>query len=285
MKYLKVILSIIILLILVVVIFLKIPFSPEKAKFLSQMKERMDQSKSCQDVCTLEEIMQLPQPLQTYCSYIGLENFPKYQVVNVVFHDTSFVFNTESEQVITMDYDLWLFYDELFRSAFCSSSMFGIPFEGVDFMSENQSGGMKGFLAKCIPLFNESSKQGFRAGLISWFAESIVINPSVLFSPYVSFEEIDDTHVKATVTYQGVSGSGIITFNEEGAITEFYSDERQEEIIDGEMMKLGWKCYCENYEERNGIKMIAKVRSTKVFPNGKELVYFESDNFTVEYLK
>ena len=65
MKYLKVILSIIILLILVVVIFWKIPFSPEKAKFLSQMKERMDQSKSCQDVCTLEEIMQLPQPLQT----------------------------------------------------------------------------------------------------------------------------------------------------------------------------------------------------------------------------
>ena len=79
---------------------------------------------------------------------------------------------------------------------------------------------------------------------------SVVINPAVLLSPYVSYEEIDDTHVKATVTYGDVSGSGVFTLNEAGAITEFYSAERQVETIDGVKMELGWKCYYDEYEER-----------------------------------
>ena len=45
----------------------------------------------------------------------------------------------------------------------------------------------------------------------------------MFLSPYVTYEEIDNTHIKATVTYQGVSGSGVFTFNDEGAITELLS--------------------------------------------------------------
>ena len=112
-----------------------------------------------------------------------------------------------------------------------------------------------------------------------------MVNPSVFLSPYVSYEEIDESRLKATVTYQGVSGSGIFTFCENGEISEFYSDERQVEKIDGQTLHLGWKCYCDSYEERNGIKMPTNIKSTKLFPDGKELVYFASDHFTVKYLK
>lgn len=285
MKFFKRVIIVIVVLIFLAVLYLNLPFSPEKKKFIASMEDRVNRTKKSNEVCTLEEIKQLPEPLQRYCNYIGLENFPKYKSVNVNFIKTNFVFDTKSGKVLSMDYDLWLFYDEIFRSAFCSSSMFGIPFEGVDYMTEDNSGGMKGVLAKKIKLFDVDDDQGYKAGLISWFAESVVINPSSILSPYVTYEAIDDSHVKATVSYNGVSGSGIITFNEEGAITEFYSDERQVEEIDGVTMKLGWKCYYEDYVERNGIKTITKVKSTKVFPDGSELVYFSSDNFSVTYLK
>ncbi|MBQ5851707.1 MAG: hypothetical protein IIW54_12985 [Lachnospiraceae bacterium] len=145
--------------------------------------------------------------------------------------------------------------------------------------------GKKGILAKSLVLFDECDEQGYKAGLISWLAESAVINPSVFLSSYVTYEEIDDTHIKATVTYQGVSGSGIFTFNNEGKIIEFYSVERQVEEIDGVKMELGWKCYYDKYEERNGIKTATNVKSTKLFPDGRELVYFESKDFKVQYIK
>lgn len=249
------------------------------------MQNKVAGVKASDEVCTRKEIEQLPAVLQKYCEYIGLEKIPKYQVVNVRFDKTDFIFDTKSEKVLKMDYDLWLFYDKIFRSAFCRSSICGIPFEGSDYVTDDRKGGMQGFLAKVLPLFNVCDAQGYKASLISWLAESAVINPSVFLSPYVSYEEIDDSHLKATVTYQGVSGSGIFTFLESGAISEFYSAERQVEEIDGQKLRLGWKCYCEQYEERNSIRMATKIKSTKLFPDGKELVYFASDNFTVDYLK
>ena len=159
--------------------------------------------------------------------------------------------------------------------------MFGIPFEGMDYMTDQREGGMKGILGKKLMLFDTHDEQGYKAGLISWLAESAVINPSVFLPPYVTCEELDDRHVKATVTYQGVSGSGIFTFNNAGEITEFFSAERQVEEIDGVKMKVRWKCYCSDYQERNGIKTATKVKSTKIFPDGRELVYFETNDIQI----
>ena len=285
MKKIKIILLILIVLVSSITIYWKIPGSPEKVKFQKAMQKRANEAEKRCEVCSRKEIEQLPEPLKKYCEYIGLENFPKYQVVNVVFNDTDFVFDTKSGKIISMDYDLWLFYGDVFRSAFCSSSMYGIPFEGMDYVTDDRQGGMKGILAKSLVIFDNHDEQGYKASLISWLAESSVINPSVFLSPYVTYEEIDDTHIKATVTYQGVSGSGIFTFNNEGEITEFYSAERQVEEIDGVKMELGWKCYYDKYEERNGIKTATNVKSTKLFPDGRELVYFASKDFKVQYIK
>lgn len=285
MKRIKIILLILIMLVISIIIYWKVPSSPEKVKFQNAMQKRANEAEKSREVCSRKEIEQLPEPLKKYCEYIGLENFPKYQVVNVVFNDTDFVFDTKSGKIISMDYDLWLFYGDVFRSAFCSSTMYGIPFEGIDYATDDRQGGMKGILAKKLVLFDERDEQGYKASLISWLAESAVINPSVFLSPYVTYEEIDDTHIKATVTYQGVSGSGIFTFNKEGEIIEFYSAERQVEEIDGVKMELGWKCYYDKYEERNGIKTATNVKSTKLFPDGRELVYFASKDFKVQYIK
>lgn len=285
MKKVRVIILFLLVLIIGILLYWKIPYSPEEEKFHKTMQKRTDETKRSDEVCSREEISKLPGAMQKYCEYIGLENFPKYQAVNIVFKDTDFVFDTKSEKKLKMDYDLWLFNGNIYRNAFCSSSMYGIPFEGIDYMTEDQQGGMKGFLAKTIPIFDVRVEQGYRASLISWLAESAVINPSALLSEAITYEEIDDTHVKATVTYNGISGSGIFTFNEEGALTEFFSAERQIEEIDGVRMELGWKCTCEDYEERNGIQTASKIKSIKVFPDGKELVYFAADNYTVSYLK
>lgn len=285
MKIVKVILLILIMLVICIAVYWKLPGSPEKTKFQKAMQKKADETEKSSEVCSRQEIEQLPEPLKKYCEYIGLENFPKYQVVNVLFDDTDFVFDTKSGKIINMDYDLWLFYGDIYRTAFCSSSMYGIPFEGTDYVTDDRQGGMKGILAKKLVLFDTHDEQGYKASLISWLAESAVINPSVFLSPYVTYEEIDNTHIKATVTYQGVSGSGVFTFNDEGAITEFFSAERQVEEIDGVRMELGWKCYCDGYVEKNGIKTATSVKSTKIFPDGRELVYFAAKDYTVQYIK
>lgn len=279
-----IIIGIIMVCIGLLLIYWNISYSPSKSKFDKELKARLLKVEVSNEVCTKEEIEKLPEPLIRYCNYIGLENTPKYQVVRTLFKNTKFVFDASSGKLLDMDYDLWLFFDEFYRSAFCSSSMYGIPFEGRDYCTDDKEGGMKGILGKAIQLFDVSTKQGYEAGLISWLAEGAALNPSILLSPYVTYEYIDNTKVKATVTYKGVSGSGVFTINEDGAITEFYSDERQVEKIDGIDTRIGWRCEYEDYILENGILRAHTVRSIKIYPD-KEVVYFAADNFEVDYLK
>ena len=265
-------------------IYWSIPYSPYKASFNKEMESKVDAIEKTKEVCTAEEIAKLPEPFKRYCEYIGLEGFPKYQITHVFFPKTKFVFNASTGKIIDMDYDLWLFNGEPYRSAYCNSSLYAVPLEGIDYCTEEKLGGMKGMLGKIVQIFDEKDEQGYKAILITWLAESAAFNPSVLLSPYVSYETMDENHVKATITYNGVSGSGIFTINEEGQITEFYSDERQVEEIDGIKTLVGWRCEYRDYEKNGELQRIHTVRGVKVFPD-KEVVYFDSNNFTIEFVK
>lgn len=276
--------GIILTLIGLIFVYWNISYSPYKHQFTKQMEEKVSQVPSVTEVCTDEEIDQLPEPLKRYCDYIGLKNFPKYQVVRTTFMNTDFVFDDKSGKVLDMDYDLWLVFNQPFRSAYCSSSIYGIPFDGIDYCTQNQEGGMKGIIGKAIQIFDVHSKQGYQAGLISWFAEALILNPSVVLSPYVTYEVMDANQVKVTVACNGVSGSGLIFIDDQGVVTSFYSDERQVENIDGVETRIGWKCEYEDYRMENGIMQAHTVRSIKIYPD-KEVTYFESDDFKIEYRK
>lgn len=279
-------LGILCILIGIVVIYWNISYSPYKSEFNNKMHARMNEITSYGEVCTSEEIEKLPEPLKRFCEYIGLEGTPKYQAINVMFNDTKFVFDDKSGKILDMIYDLWLFYDEgkVFRSAYCESSMYGVPFDGMDYCTDNFEGGMRGILGKAIPIFDVHTEQGYQAGVISWFAESLAFNPCILFGDAVEYEVIDANHVKVKITKNGVSGTGKIYIDDNGAVREFYSEERQVENIDGKDVRIGWRCEYDDYEEKDGKRMIGTVRGIKVYPD-KEVVYFDSEDFTIKLCK
>lgn len=88
--------GILIVIIGAVIIYWNIPYLPYKVQFDKQMESREAGIDYTVEVCTREDIASLPKPLQKYCAYIGMENFPKYQVVNTAFKNTNFVFDDKS---------------------------------------------------------------------------------------------------------------------------------------------------------------------------------------------
>ena len=204
--------------------------------------------------------------------------------MNIIFHNTKFVFDSEKGIQLNMDYDLWLLCDKPFRSAFIESSMFGVPFDGIDYCTDDKVGGMKGMIGKAFEIFDVHNEQMYKAGLISWLAEGACVNPSILLSDFVTYEEIDASHVEATITYNGVKGTGIFTFDEEGKLLGFESDERQEEEINGVMTQIGWKAIYEDYTGKNGILIPNIMKAIKVYPD-KEVIYFDSNNIEIFYYK
>lgn len=267
-----------------VLVYWSIPYSPAKTTFNKDMKKRLNKVVRNEEVCTQEEIDKLPEALRKHCQYIGLAGSKKNNAVNVEFHNTKFVFDSNKGTILDMDYDLWLFYEKPYRSAFCKSSMYGVPFDGIDYCTDDKIGGMKGMLGKAVEIFDVHNEQMYKAGLISLLAEGAGVNPCILLYDYVTYEEIDSTHVKATIAYNGVEGTGIFTFDEHGRLLQFESDERQVEEINGVMTPIGWKAKYGDYKEKEGILIPSNIQVIKIYKD-KEVVYFNSKNFDIFYYK
>jgi hypothetical protein len=274
--------GVVLILIGFVLIYWNISYSPVKTAFDKEMKNRLNKVLTNEEVCTQDEIDKLPEALKKHCEYIGLAGSKKNNVVNVLFHNTKFVFDSNKGTILNMDYDLWLFCDKPYRSAFCKSSMFGVPFDGIDYCTDDKIGGMKGILGKTVQIFDVHNEQMYKAGLISLLAEGAGVNPCILLSDYVKYEEIDSTHVKATISYNCVEGTGIFTFDEQGKLLEFESDQRQVEEVNGIMTPIGWKAKYGDYKEKEGILIPGNIQVIKVYTD-KEVVYFSSNNIDVFY--
>lgn len=272
-------LTVIIGLVVLILIYWKIPYSPMHCKFNKRMQLRGENIQKTDEQCLRDEIERLPEPLKKYCDFIGLENQSKPKKMHALFKNTKFVFDESTGKIINMDYDLWIFLNQPYREAFCSSSVYGIPFEGLDYQVEGKDdGGMKGYLAKGIQIFDTKIPQIQRTMLVTILAESAMLNPSILLSEYVEYEPISDTMVKAVITYNGISGEGIFTFDSEAEILSFESDQRQTPIeINGKMVDVGWKCEASDFVIQEGIKVPTRAKAVKIYPE-YELVYFDSSD-------
>lgn len=275
------IIGIILLVCGLVLIYWNISFSPLHHQFTKEMQKRGEAIGKNNELCSREEIDMLPEPLREYCEFIGLENQNKMTKMHTKFKGTRFVFDEATGKILDMDYDLWIFLDKPYREAFCSSSMYGIPFEGIDYQVEGkEDGGMKGYLGKCIPIFDTKIPDIQRTMLITILSESAMLNPSMLLSEYVEYEAIDDTRVKAVITYDGIRGEGIFTFDSANKILTFESDQRQvPEEINGEMVNVGWRCVASDFVDKDGVKVPTRAKAIKIYPD-HELVYFDAADIT-----
>lgn len=263
-----------------ILIYWNIPYSPNQCAFKKKIEQRLKTTTEAKERYTSQEIERLPVAMQRYFNYIGCVGKEKHNVVNIQFEDVNFQFDKSTK--IKMDYNLWLFADQPYRAANIVSSRYGVPFEGQDYMTDTE-GGMKGILGKAFQIFDTHDEQMYEAGLISLAIEGI-FNPAILLSDYITYEEIDENHVKATISYNGKSGTGIYTIEDDGQISVFESDRRQKEIIDGEISYLGWRTEGEQYKEVEGIKVPTVIRAITIYPEREE-VYFEANKIALNYYK
>ena len=212
-----------------------------------------------------------------HCRYIGT---PKMSYLKMKYHDVDFMQGKDGP-VLKIDYTQYDFVSEPCRMALISSSMFGVPFEGYDYY-QNGVGGMKGVIAKGITLFHQTGEEMDKACLVTYLAESMFA-PAILLQDYISFEEISDYEVKATIYYTGQSASGIFTFNEQHEFVSFTTNDRGVTNPDGTMEYIPWSAVCNEYDfSESGIRYPTKFKAIWNYPEG-DFVYFDGVISTVLY--
>lgn len=265
-----------------IMIWFNIPYSPLKNDFQKDIDAIMyeNQLQVNGEVFSEKDFSDLPAVIQKYlknCGYIGT---PKMSYMKMEYHDVNFM-QSKNGPTLSIDYTQYNFVNKPCRMALIDSSMFGIPFEGYDYY-QNGIGGMKGVIAKTITLFNQTGADMDKSCLATFLAESLFA-PAILLQDYISFEEISDFEVKATISYGGKTASGIFTFNEQYEMVSFTTNDRAVAGADETMEYIPWSALCEEYQTAaSGIKYPTKFKAVWNYPEG-DFIYFDGVINEVSY--
>jgi hypothetical protein len=263
-----------------VVIWFNLPYSPTKSEFTRLTSYQIAQEQMPNGVFTPEDVSELPSPVQKYFQYCGYIGTPKMSNMKINHNDVDFVLspNKPKQKIKYIQYNR---VDEPERIAYIDTSMYGIPFEGID-AYQNGAGSMKGVIAKAFTLFNQKGEAMDKASLVTCLSESLLF-PNFALQDFISWSEIDENHAKAIISYYGISASGIFTFDSNGAMTSFTTDDREYTDMKGNIQKVKWSVVCEDYKDVNGIKYPSTLKAVWHFETTGDLVYFEGSNIAIEY--
>lgn len=253
----------------IITAFFNIPCSKTKTEFNELAKTLSATADNTEGVFRAEDIAGLPAPVQKYYRYCGYIGTAKMPYITITYHDVDFIF--DKNRPLKIDYVQYNFVKEPDRIAYIDSSMYGIPFEGLDSYVDG-AGSMKGVIAKLFTLFHQTGKPMDQSSLVTFLSESLLV-PSAALQDYIVWEAIDDSHAKATISYYGVSASGVFTFNDQGEMLSFTTDDREASSTDGASEKVKWSVVCSDYEEINGIKKPTLFQAIWHYSDG-DLVYF-----------
>ncbi|NNJ32856.1 DUF6544 family protein [Lacrimispora defluvii] len=267
----------VLLLLLGVVIFICIPFSPTAARFSHITGEKAKDTQDVSEVFTQADIERLPAPVQRYFEYCGYLGTPKMAYMRASLTNVDFVMS--ETKTIRIDYKQMNLVRKPERFALISSYLSGVPFEGLD-SYENGRGGMKGTLAKVIPLFDQRGEEMDRACLVTWLAECLMV-PNAALQNFVCWESMDDKQAKATITWEGVSASGIFTFSEAGELLAFRTSNRTAIDMSGKETKADWSAYFREYHIVNGLLQPKVIQSVWHYEAG-DCVYFNQNEAAVD---
>jgi len=255
-----------------------IPYSPTKSEFASLTSRQMQKQPTPNGIFTAKDISKLPSPVQKYFNYCGYIGTPKMSGMKIYHNNVDFVLSPDKPP-LKIKYIQNNSVNEPERIALIDTSMSGIPFEGID-AYQNGAGSMKGVIAKAFALFNQTGEKMNKAGLVTCLSECLLV-PNLALQDFIKWEEIDGTHAKAIINYYGISTSGIFTFDDNGAMTGFTTDDREYADTKGNIQNVKWSAICGDYKEVDGIKHPTTLKAVWHFDTG-DLVYFDGRN--TEYI-
>ena len=165
----------------------RVSYSPLKNIFQERVEQEKQKTTAVNGVFSSEDFSQFPEVIQRYMTHCGYVGTPKMSHMRMVYGKVNFKMN-RSSQAMRVEYVQYNFASYPSRLALIDASIFGIPFEGMDYYYEGH-GGMKGVLAKLIPLFDQQGEEMNRSCLVTYLAECLFM-PMALMENDIKFEVI-----------------------------------------------------------------------------------------------
>lgn len=266
----------------IIVIYLAIPGGRLWKQYLADVKNSLAETKrpgSTQSIFTEEYVAKLPALLRQHIINGGYMEKPIMNNMLIYFRNTKFRISSDKDP-IKIKFMQVNFVNRPDRHAFLTGRIAGIPLQAKDSML-NGFGSMTGVLAKQFQLFCSTGAEMDQGQLITALADAVYM-PSLFLQEYVSWAVIDDHTIEGEITWKGISAKGRFSFDTNGNISRFDTNDRYMEENGKGSSLVPWYVTYSDYKEQNGYFQPGSVRVNWMLPDGDN-TYFVSDHIEVQY--
>lgn len=251
-------------------------------QYLSDVKTSLavtNIQESTQMIFTEDRVAGLPALLRQHIANGGYMGKPMMDNMLITFHNTKFRMST-GKKPINIKFMQVNFAARPDRHAFLTGCIAGIPLQAKDSILDGY-GSMTGVLAKQFQLFCSTGAEMDQGQLITALADAVYM-PSLFLQEYVSWATIDDRTVEGEIAWKGVSVKGRFTFDEEGHIIRFDTNDRYMDENGKGTSLVPWYVTYSNYKAQNGFVQPGEVSVNWVLADGDD-TYFVSDRIEIQY--
>jgi hypothetical protein len=246
----------VIILLAAIIAFATWQFNRNAAATANQLLEKTRSEK--QEVVTATMLHHLPQPVQLWLRNSGIVGREAIRSVRLkqkgwmrTKPDQKKWIATAAEQYITITEPAFAWKVKMNMLPF-------VPVIGLDLFS-NGKGHMNIKLLSLVNVVNDGGDKIDQGALQRYLAE-ICWAPSAALQPYIKWEAVDAYAAKATLTYNGTSGSVIFYFNDKGDMIYCIADRYQGGGKNATLEK--WEVRTTETGVRDGIRVPVKSEVT-----------------------
>ncbi len=111
-------------------------------------------------------------------------------------------------------------------------------------------------LYSLLPIVASTGKELDQGTLLRYMAEMHWF-PSAALNDYLTWEAIDANSARATMSYKGVTASGVFTFSEQGDLLNFIAKRYREDK--GKYVLEDWGGVAKEFKEFHGVRIGSRV--------------------------
>lgn len=247
-----------------------------KETFIKNVSESIQRSDHTTHATLINnDIYHLPVPVQKYLHFVDVVGKPKIRNMKVEMDGQM---RGKSQDWFDFNALQYSTYDEYERMFFIEAVINKIPTKGYHYFSKKNAK-MDIKLLSVFPIVSESSELLRKAETVTLFNDMCIMAPASLISSNIQWELINDNEVNARFTNESISISAKLYFDNDGALTNFYSEDR---IDINDKMMYGFSTPIYDYKKHLGYRLPTGGEAIWHYPEG-EFVYGKFNIKSITY--
>lgn len=227
------------------------PFSL-RAEYERDVRARVSTPESAPPL-TETDIAHLPTPVQRYLRGAGVLGQPRVRNVRVRMHGR--IRNGPEGRWMPFSAEQYNVIDPPSRLFYLNASMFGIPVQGYHRYVDSAAS-MRVKAAAVVPVVSAAGPEMTQGETVTLFNDMCLMAPATLIDPAIAWEAIDDHTTRATFSHSSHTIRAELSFNAQGELTNFVSDDRYQTTADGTgLRRLRWSTPVGGYRRYGAVHL------------------------------